>query len=171
MIMKLTMAKSCNGEGDDTYMQGLYDNLSSLVTKANNGSGRGMGRSVFADDVPILVNISSEQKIDELLQIWRDEDKEKEEEDGGDSSSDEDDSDADEPSLEIILDAASDEFYKTYGESTTCKAIIKTVEEMLDISIDGQVRKTVKAHLVDLAAKEDTTVATITTSSCDEDDV
>ena len=31
-------------------MEGLYDNIGTLIAKANEGSGRGIGRSVFTDN-------------------------------------------------------------------------------------------------------------------------
>jgi len=183
MGMKLNMAKSCNGEGGEAYMKGLYNNIGTLIAKAKEGSGRGIGRSVFTDNIPILVNISSAGKIDEILAHF----KEFEEEDDGDgdgdgdSSSDEeeDDSDDEEPSLDMILDAASDQFYKMHSKTITSKAIIQSVEERFDISIDGQARKTVKSHLVDLAAAnelDDNTDNTDNTTdstdpSSDEDDM
>ena len=66
--MKLMMAKAFNGNAGEKYMADLHDNLSSLVAKADSGSGRGSGRSKYSDDVSILVKLSSDRKIDKILQ-------------------------------------------------------------------------------------------------------
>ena len=67
--MKATNTKAYSGTASSKYMSGLHDGLCALISKANSGSGRGIGRSTFDDDIPVLVDLSlSVRKIDDILQ-------------------------------------------------------------------------------------------------------
>jgi len=69
--MKATNTKAYSGTASSQYMSGLHDNLRALVSKANSGSGRGIGRSTFDDDIPVLVDLSlSVREIDDILQHY-----------------------------------------------------------------------------------------------------
>jgi hypothetical protein len=65
---KLKMAKVYDGNATTEYMEGVKKDIEVLVGKANTGSGRGTGGSVYDKDVAVLFHLI-ESPIDERLRV------------------------------------------------------------------------------------------------------
>ena len=65
---KLKMAKVYDGNAPTEYMEGIKTDVDELVRKADAGSGRGSGVSVYDKDVAVLLHLI-ESPIDERLRV------------------------------------------------------------------------------------------------------